>query len=288
MASCPNCGRKLKLTDLSQYCPGCGVNMRFVNFEENFIREAKYAELSQAGVRCRFRRFKGAFIGSKLTIARLACSVLPALTLLIPAGSYALNMPFIDKKVDLGVFGLMTLFTEGDLGYILGMTGSDYVGAGFTALRSALFAYLGAAFFAVAVLLASLLCFISIKKMQKVIAGISVAGALVCAAAMVFIGIFAKKTEGAAIVSGSFGFGLIVTIIVFAAVAAVNLILDKKGVTVAYDEGMVERAELFRELKAGKIRIDDLPQPVIETSATRELEKKIAGDAGGKEAEDDG
>ena len=64
MANCPKCGHKLRLTDLSQFCPACGVNMRFVNFEENFYREAKYAELAQAQVRVKFRRFKGAFIGS--------------------------------------------------------------------------------------------------------------------------------------------------------------------------------------------------------------------------------
>ena len=54
MANCPKCGHKLRLTDLSQFCPECGVNMRFVGFEENFYREAKYAELSQANVKVKF------------------------------------------------------------------------------------------------------------------------------------------------------------------------------------------------------------------------------------------
>ena len=79
MANCPKCGHKLKLTDLSQFCPACGVNMRFVGFEENFYREAKYAELSQANVKVKFNRFKAAFVGSKLTIVRLCFALLPVL-----------------------------------------------------------------------------------------------------------------------------------------------------------------------------------------------------------------
>ena len=29
MAKCPKCGRKLHLYDVSQFCPGCGVNLNF-------------------------------------------------------------------------------------------------------------------------------------------------------------------------------------------------------------------------------------------------------------------
>ena len=55
MKNCPKCSRRLRITDISQFCPGCGVNMRFYNFEENFIREAKLAELSQAGLKVKLR-----------------------------------------------------------------------------------------------------------------------------------------------------------------------------------------------------------------------------------------
>ena len=98
MAHCPSCGHKLKLTDLSQFCPACGVNMRFVGFEENFYREAKYAELAQANVKAKFKRFKAAFIGSRLTIARLCVSVLPVLALLVPAGYISILLPFYEKS----------------------------------------------------------------------------------------------------------------------------------------------------------------------------------------------
>ncbi len=281
MAHCPNCGKKLKLTDLSQYCPACGVNMRFVNFEENFYREAKYAELAQAQVRVKFRRFKGAFIGSRLTIIRLCVSLLPALTLLIPAGAFLLKLPFYEKRVDFGVFGLMALFSGGNLGYVLGMTDSAFAGAAFTSLRNALFSYLGAAGMAVIVLLATLLCFLSIKNMQKVIGAAAGVGAAVSLAAFALILRFSAANKTGALLSGKPGFGLLVTALAFGAVIAVNMILDKKGVPVEYGEGMETRARLYKELKAGKIDLDALPQPVVATAETRKIDEEIA-----KEKED--
>jgi len=281
MANCPNCGRKLNLTNLSQFCPECGVNMRFVNFEENFFAEAKYAELSQAGVRVKFRRFKGAFIGSKLTIIRLCAALLPILALLIPSGGYTLKLPFYESGVDFGVFGLISLFTGSDFSYLLGMTGSDFSGEAFTGLRTALFSYLAVAFMAVAVLLATLLCFVSINKMQKVISAIAGAGAAVSVASLIIIAVFASKYKDSPVVSVSFGFGLIASVIAFIAVIVINLTLDKKGVPVEYGEGMEERARLYKELKAGRIKLEDLPQPVIETAETRKIDEEIA-----KEKED--
>lgn len=294
MANCPNCGKKLKLTDLSQFCPACGVNMRFVNFEENFYREAKYAELAQAQVRVKFRRFKGAFVGSRLTIVRLCISLLPLLTLLIPSGAFLLKLPFYENKIDFGVFGLISLFTGGDLGYVLGMTGSGFAGAAFTSLRTALFSYLAVAFFGVAVLLASLLCFLSIKNMQKVISGIAGVGAAVTIAAEALILRFASVYAGSPVVSGKFGFGLLVTEAAFIAVIAVNMLLNKKGVPVEYGEGMEERARLYKELKAGKIDLDALPQPVVPTEETKKIDEEIAKEkeeyrkAHGEEADGNG
>ena len=294
MANCPNCGKKLKLTDLSQFCPACGVNMRFVNFEENFYREAKYAELAQAQVRVKFRRFKGAFIGSKLTIIRLCISLLPALTLLIPAGAFLLHLPFYEKKVDFGIFGLIGLFSGGDLGYVMGMTDSGFAGAAFSALRTALFSYLAVAAFAVVVLLVTLLCFLSIKNMQKVISAVAAVGAAACLAATFLILRFASVYAEGAVVTGKFGFGLLVTEAAFIAVIVVNLLLNKKGVPVEYGEGMEERARLYRELRAGKIDLDALPQPVVPTEETRKIDEEIAKEkeeyrkAHGEEATDDG
>ena len=294
MAHCPKCGTKLKLTDISQFCPSCGVNMRFVNFEENFYREAKYAELAQAQVRVKFRRFKGAFVGSRLTIVRLCISLLPLLTFLIPSGAFLLKLPFYENRIDFGIFGLIALFTGGDLGYVLGMTGSGLVGAAFSSLRTAVVSYLAVVFFAVAVLLASLLCFISIKNMQKIISAIAGLGAAATIVSEALILRFASVYASSPVVSGKSGFGLLVTVAAFIAVIIVNLLLDKKGVPVEYGEGMEERARLYRELKAGRIDLDSLPQPVVPTEETKKIDEEIAKEkeeyrkAHGEEADGNG
>ena len=281
MANCPNCGHKLKLTDLSQFCPACGVNMRFVGFEETFYREAKYAELSQANVKVKFARFKAAFIGSKLTVIRLVAAVLPVLALLVPSGSFSLALPFYEKKIDFGLLGLVNLFTGGsDFGYVMQMTGSELTGAAFTSLRTALFGYLAVAAFAVFVLLATVLCFLSVKNMQKIISAFACCGAVVSVVAIVLIGVFAKAADNqvdkVTLLTGSGGVGLLAAVAAFAAVAAVNLILDKKGIPVAYTEGMEERAKLYKELKAGKLDLDKLPQPIVATAETRKIDEEIA------------
>ena len=69
--------------------------------------------------------------------------------------------------------------------------------------------------------------------------------------------------------------GLIITVLMFTAVFIVNLLLWKKGIHPVYDEGVVERVAIYKQVKAGKINIDDLPQPVIETETTRKIDEAI-------------
>ncbi len=276
MANCPKCGYKLKITDISQYCPKCRVNMRFYGFEENFYREAKTAELSQAGILCKIRRLKTAFIGSKMTIARLAVMILPALAMLLPAGDVQIMLPYKTENIPFSIIGLVNLFTTDDFNYIMSMSDSSFAGGDFSKLRLALFGYIAAALFAVVVLLTSILCFISVKNMQKITSAAAGLGIISSIASMIIIGVFVSSVKKSVVISAKSGFGMILLILMFGVVLAVNLILSIKGIKVEYDEGMLERAEIYKKVKAGEISIDDLPQPVIETAATRAIDEEIA------------
>ena len=277
MANCPKCGKKLKLTDISQFCPECGVNMRFVNFEENFYREAKLAELSQASMHVKVKRLKASFVGSKLTIARLIVMLLPLASLLIPAGSFSISLPYKDASFQFSVLGAMNLLPgSADFSYIQSMAGSAANGAACQAFVNAFYAYAAVAVFGVLVLFGSLLCFISYKNMQKVNVVFSGLGMCACIAAMVMIGRFVKASASAGIVSAKNGVGLWVGLAMFLAVFIVNLLLCIKGIPVQYDEGMVERAEIYQKVKAGEIDLESLPQPVVETAETRKIDEEIA------------
>ncbi len=275
MAKCPKCGRKLRLFDISQYCPECGVNMRFYNFEENFYREAKEVELSQAKFHVKMRRVKTALVGSKLIIARLALCLLPIITFLIPAGNFTVILPFKTTEISVGLIGVINLVMGSDLGYLFSVGNSALIGAEFSAITKALVSYAVVLIFALGVLISTLLCFVSIKKMQKTICSFAAAGIGAAIAAQVLMYVTVSQLENAIFTTGSAGFGLYITLVGFLVVFAVNRKIDKDGIKVEYDEGMEERVAIYEKVKAGEINIDDLPQPIIETEETRKIEEEI-------------
>ena len=276
MAKCPKCGKKLSILDVSQFCPGCGVNMRFFNFEENFIREAKLAELSQAGLKVKLRNLKYSFSGSKLVTAKLIVMLLPLLSLLIPSGNITIQLPFVTSEAHFGLLGIINIVTGGSLNFILEMCSSAVVGAEFTALRNALFGFVAVALCCLFCFVFSLFGFLSIKNMQKLTAVVAALGIVSSVATLVLINSFKSSAADSLVLSGSFGIGLIVSVLMFGAVFAVNLLLWKKGIHPVYDEGVEERVRIYKDVKAGRISLDDLPQPVVETEATRRIDEQIA------------
>ncbi len=275
MAKCPKCGYKLKIYDISQFCPKCKTNLRFYNFEEEFYKSAKIAELNNAAFHIKMRHLKAALIGSKLMILRLVVAFLPAIMFLIPAGNFHFEVPYKSVDFSVSLMGIINLFTGGDFGFMSGLKASALVGNEFSAAVNVFIFCAIPIVFAVVVLISSLLSFISIKNMQKVICTFSFAGFISAFAAQIVIYVQMGNLKDTLILTGSIGFGLYAVMISFIAVFAVNFIINKKGVPAVYDEGMEERARIYKEYKAGKVNIDDLPQPVVETSETREIEAKI-------------
>ena len=296
MAQCPKCGKKLKITDISQFCPACGVNMRFVNFEDNFYREAKIAELSQARMHVKVRKLKASFVGSKLAIARLIVMLFPIISLLVPFGTFTINLPYKAETFPLSGLGVYGLFNGGGLEYILKMTSASVNGGNFTSLRNALFMYAGVAVFAVGIFLVSVLGFISIKNMQKINVILSGCGIVMSVVSVLmfrkFVDISSASTMG--LLSGRVNFGFLVCIAAFAVAGTINVMLWRKGIPVEYDEGMLERVEVYKKVKAGELDIDSLPQPIVETAETRKIDAEIEKERAdyqrkhGKEAGADG
>lgn len=288
MSKCPHCDRELRLTDWKANCPGCGVNLMFYGFEERFYEDAKRSELSMAGMRAKMKRFKASFNGSTLAKMHLIVCALPLVTLLLPMGELRANLPFAGKQWSAGLLGLVSAVMDGGLGeipYLQGMLDS-----GQSALFRVGLLLLGASILAavmgVLVLLFSFFSFLSVKRMSTLTGVVSILGALVCAGGLAAGLLLRRESQalGSAIYSGSMGFGAPLSFVLFGFTCAANLLLAKKGIPVTYAEGDFERAEIFKRVKRGEVKLADLPFPVVETEETREREAKIAEELGGVSA----
>ena len=277
MSSCPKCGKKLRLLDLGQRCPHCGVNMRFYDFDRQFLHDAKMAELSMARVHVKLHRFKTAFIGGRLAVIRLCVALLPLISALLPTAKAVISLPFSKHDIALSALGLYKMLSDGTLGFISAMTGSVRDGAVFSALRLAVLLIAVSAVLAALIFLLTLFCFISIKKMSAILCAVAGLGAVASTAAAIFSQVFCSKAQalGSISLTGELSFGFIPTILLFTVVFAVNLVIAKNGLPIQYEEGDLERVEIFARVRRGEIDIEDLPQPIVETAETRAIDEEI-------------
>ena len=84
MASCPNCGKKLHFWNIKAECSGCGVSIPNYNWVERLEEDNINAEKSFAVFNRTLNRIKYSLFGTKLRIARLVLTFLPALAFILP------------------------------------------------------------------------------------------------------------------------------------------------------------------------------------------------------------
>lgn len=275
MTKCPKCGQKLHLYNVSQFCPSCKVNLRFCNFEENFIKEAKEAELKLATFHVKIRHMKIAFIGNKFSIIRLVAVLFPILGLLVPAGTLNVNLPFFSESIGLNGIGLYNSYSSGIIAFILKMSSSSLCTQQFVDLRNVLLLYASMAVFAVAILLSTILCFISYKNMPKVIAGIAAAGMIDSIVCGFVVKSIIKKFADVSFISATSSIGFFIEALMFLLVIVANVLLLIKMPKVEYEEGDLERHLINQKVKKGEIDFDSLPLPIVETEETRQIEEEI-------------
>jgi hypothetical protein len=113
--------------------------------------------------------------------------------------------------------------------------------------------------------------------MSVILCAVSVLGMADAAAVLITALGFCSADAGIPepVLSGSMSFGAVVTFLMFAVVFVLNLLVAIKGVDIEYGEGDLERAEIAKKIKSGELNIDDLPQPIVETSETRAIEEEI-------------
>jgi len=287
MSNCPHCDKRLRIVDWRPNCPRCGVNLMFYGFEERFYEDAKRSELSMAGMRVGSKRMKASLAGSLWAKVRLCICFVPLASLLLPWGSLNAQLPFAAQKWQAGILGLMNVFMGNMdvIPYLQSMWGGEFSPVfqmGILLLGAcALAAVLG-----LLVLLLSLFSFLKLKRMSTIVVIVSLLGMLVSAGGFA-LGILLQRASGALanpIFTGTLDYGALLSFAAFGCTAAANLILRKKGVNVEFAEGDEERAAIYKKVKAGEVKLEDLPYPVVETEATRELEALIEKEIGGATA----
>lgn len=115
VASCPNCGKKLHLTDWRPVCPECGVNLNYFNANEKLIEESEKAEIEHARFQPKVDRGKAATIGSKTGIVRMVLFLIPILSLLLPIFSITVS----GNKKNFNAIDIYNVFSAVDVGKIL-------------------------------------------------------------------------------------------------------------------------------------------------------------------------
>ena len=107
MASkCPKCGGKLRIYHIKAECPYCKANIPNYNWEARLEEDSAIAEAKFASLYRKLNLLKYSIFGTKLRIARLIMSFIPAIGFILP-------WAYVESSKDTLNFDLLGLFTDG-------------------------------------------------------------------------------------------------------------------------------------------------------------------------------
>lgn len=101
-SSCPNCGKKLHWYDVKAECSNCGVSIPNFNWEERLEADNELAERKFASFYRALNRIAYSICGTKLRIARIVLSVLPAIGFILPWATIKSDA----ESIGLDLFGM--------------------------------------------------------------------------------------------------------------------------------------------------------------------------------------
>lgn len=101
-SSCPNCGKKLHWYDVKAECSNCGISIPNFNWEERLEADNELAERKFASFYRGLNRLAYSIWGTKLRIARIVLSILPAIGFILPWATLKSDA----ESVGLDLFGM--------------------------------------------------------------------------------------------------------------------------------------------------------------------------------------
>lgn len=105
-SNCPNCGEKLKWYHIKAECVHCGANIPNYNWEARLEEDNKIAEAKFASLYAKLNMLKYSVFGTKLRIARILMSFIPAVGFILPWAA-------VTSETDSLAFDLLGLFAKG-------------------------------------------------------------------------------------------------------------------------------------------------------------------------------
>ena len=286
---CPKCGGEIALFDLKPNCKHCGVNIMYFTQQEGLMRDAKRTELEAGAARMVIARVKANFIGGKLQIVRLVCTLLTAAALLLPFGAVQFTVPFFDWTYSAGILGIVGAIQNGFALQIPSLLGS----APF--FKAAVALVVPTACMAVCAILdllaagALLLGFLNLTRSTKFMCTVSVIGAAIALLSQIAELVLWRVIGADALTRATPGFGALAAAALFLAVFFLNRAVLKKGIEPQYREFDPKRRELLRRVRKGEVDLDSLPLPIFESEEERAerlhaLEEALIAEEEGKES----
>lgn len=291
-STCPNCSKKLHFWNVKAECSSCGVSIPNYNWQERLEEDSDKAEKQFAVFYKSLNRIAYSIWGTKLRIARLVLTFLPAIGFILPwadfksdGANFSLTIYSLFNKNNSLVDFFKSFFGNAGL-YMSNMKFEGYSGALTFACLGYLFFVLSALFIVIAFLMTIILCK---KPKTKAMVGLDIVSILFSVAA---VAMFVMSGSLAGQVT-AFNFGDMAVIngsasLAWGYIVAVVLLLVATGINIAVAKAPAKSDETLEEERLARKAAKDEKerQKEIEREKNREASEKAAKEEEKKRVEE--
>lgn len=272
-STCPNCGKKLHIWDIKAECSACGVSIPNYNWQERLEEDNIKAEKQFASFYKTMNRIAYSIWGTKLRIARLVLTFLPAIGFILPWATLKSNgasfdlsiISFSGNKSLIDFFG--SLFGDFSL-YMTNMKLENFSGPVTYGVIGFVLFVLSALFIVIAFFLNIIMCKHPKTKSTVVFDFLSVAASI--AAVVVFVMGGKLGAQSVAFNFGDFPVINCTASISWGYFVAIVLLLVATGVNIAVAKAPAKSDEILEEERLARKAIKD------EKERQKEIEKEKA------------
>lgn len=293
-SACPNCGKKLHWYDVKAECSNCGVSIPNFNWEARLEEDSERAEKKFGTFYKSLNRIAYSIWGTKLRIARIVLSFLPAVGYILPwatmkSDSDSIGLDLFGMTCNKSLIDILSGFFSKSSLFITNMGFEGYSGAVTYSMIAVLLMILSLLFMVIAFFM---ILFTAKKPKSKLMGIFDILGlaSAIASGAVFTLGVSAASSQ-VAVNFGEFtiynarggiawGFFVAIALIVIACVA--NFLVSKapaKSDETLEEERLARKAikdekERQAEIKREKERIEAEKQAAIEQERIVEEAKK--------------